>query len=62
MMREDRWTLLLAPLIALVPAGVAVNYLVDLGFAHRWGSQINVLKHAPKTSVRTSPALEKVLA
>ena len=28
MMREDRWTLLLAPAVALVPAGVAVDYLV----------------------------------
>jgi len=63
MMREDRWTLLLAPLIALVPAGVAVNYLVDLAFVRRWGAQINVLKHVPAGGrVRTPPPLEKVLA
>lgn len=62
MMREDRRTLLLAPLIALVPAGVAVNYLVDLGFVRRWGAQINVLKHVPSGRLRRAPAMEKVLA
>jgi predicted metal-dependent phosphoesterase TrpH len=41
MMREDRWTILLSPLLALVPAGVAVNYLVDLDFVRRWGAAIN---------------------
>jgi predicted metal-dependent phosphoesterase TrpH len=41
MMRERRWTITLAPLLALVPAGVAVNYLNDLGFAYRWGGIIN---------------------
>ena len=41
MMREDRWTMLLAPLVALVPAGVAVNYLCDLDFVRRWGAAIN---------------------
>jgi len=41
MMREDRWTILLAPLVALVPAGVAIEYLHDLGFARRWGARIN---------------------
>jgi predicted metal-dependent phosphoesterase TrpH len=65
MMREDRWTLLLSPLIALVPAGVAVNYLIDLGFVRRWGARINILKHVPSERARApqaSPALEKVLA
>jgi hypothetical protein len=41
MMREDRWTILLAPLLALVPVGVAINYLRDLGFARRWGARIS---------------------
>src|SRR5258708_15928763 len=37
MMREDRWTILLTPLLALVPAGVGINYFVDLDFGLRWG-------------------------
>jgi predicted metal-dependent phosphoesterase TrpH len=41
MMREDRWTLLLAPLVALVPAGVAVNYALDRNFIRRWSNAIN---------------------
>ena len=41
MMREDRWTILLAPLLALLPAGVAINYLHDLSFARRWGPRIS---------------------
>lgn len=41
MVREDRWTLLLTPLLALVPAGVAVNYFIDLDFVRRWGGRIN---------------------
>ena len=43
MMREDRWTILFAPLLALVPAGVAINYINDLGFVRRWGAAINAL-------------------
>jgi hypothetical protein len=41
MMREDRWTILLAPLLALVPAGTGVNYLCDLDFVRRWGARVN---------------------
>ncbi len=41
MMREDRWTISLSPLIALVPAGVGINYFVDLNFGRRWGGKIN---------------------
>jgi hypothetical protein len=41
MMREDHWTILLTPLLTLVPAGVAVNYLVDVDFVRRWGRRIN---------------------
>jgi len=62
MMREDRWTIVLAPLLALVPAGVAVNYLVDLDFVRRWGAAINFSKPAPKALLRTVPAREKQLA
>ena len=39
MMREDRWTVLLAPLLALVPAGVGVNYFCDVYFVRRWGAR-----------------------
>lgn len=55
MMREDRWTLLLAPLVALVPAGVAVDYLVDHIFIRRWGSAINLSKPAPNALLRSMP-------
>jgi predicted metal-dependent phosphoesterase TrpH len=41
MMREAHWTVLLAPLVALIPAGVAVDYFVDLDFARRWGARMN---------------------
>jgi hypothetical protein len=41
MMREDRWTIVLTPLLALVPAGVGVNYLVDLNFVRKWGGRVN---------------------
>ena len=50
MMRESRWTMLLAPLVALVPAGVAVDYFVDLGFVRRWGAAINGPRPAPEAS------------
>jgi len=59
MMREDRWTVLLAPLLALVPAGVAVNYLVDLDFVRRWGAAINNPKPAVNALLRSEPASEK---
>ncbi len=41
MMRADRWTMLLAPMATLIPAGVAVNYVHDLVFTRRWGARIN---------------------
>lgn len=53
MMRENHWTILLAPLLALVPAGVGINYLCDLYFVRRWGTRINM---APTRERR--PALE----
>jgi predicted metal-dependent phosphoesterase TrpH len=60
MMREDRWTILLSPLMALVPAGVAVNYLVDLDFVRRWGAAVNSAKPA-RTAAQVpvnSPSLQ----
>jgi hypothetical protein len=41
MMQADHWTVMLAPLVALVPAGVAVNYFIDRRFIARWGAAIN---------------------
>jgi len=62
MMREDRWTILLAPLLALVPAGVAVNYLIDLDFVRRWGAAINFSRPSRKIVLRTEPVSEKQAA
>jgi len=62
MMREDRWTVLLAPLVALVPAGVAVDYFVDLSFIRRWGAAINGPLPAQKDFLGTLPVREKQLA
>ena len=57
MMREDHWTILLAPLVALVPAGVAVNYLCDLYFVRRWGNRINPAAMGVGRTVPESPKL-----
>jgi predicted metal-dependent phosphoesterase TrpH len=59
MMREDRWTLLLAPIVALVPAGVAVDYLIDQVFIRRWGSAINLSKPAQNAMLRSMSARQK---
>jgi predicted metal-dependent phosphoesterase TrpH len=48
MMRETRWTLLLAPLVALVPAGVVANTIREFVFARHWGTLINPAAFAPK--------------
>ncbi len=62
MMREDRWTILLSPLLALVPAGVAVNYLVDLDFVRRWGAAINHTRPLSNDGLSQLPAREKLPA
>jgi len=59
MMREDHWTVLLAPLVALVPAGVAVDYFVDMGFIRRWGTAINGPRPTPKGLLGTLPVRQK---
>jgi predicted metal-dependent phosphoesterase TrpH len=56
MMREDHWTILLAPLTTLVPAAVAINYILDLDFARRWGARINPVQ---VSSGRTLPVRQK---
>jgi hypothetical protein len=63
MMRRDKWTVLLAPLVPLVPAGVAVDYFVDQGFIRRWGAAINGPRPAaPKPLLGPIPVREKQLA
>jgi predicted metal-dependent phosphoesterase TrpH len=48
MMRETKWTLLLAPLVVLVPAGVLVNAIREFVFARHWGTLMNPAAFAPK--------------
>jgi predicted metal-dependent phosphoesterase TrpH len=38
-MEERRWTIILAPLLVLVPLVTVVNLVMELGFAARWGNQ-----------------------
>jgi predicted metal-dependent phosphoesterase TrpH len=62
MMRKDPWTVLLAPLVPLVPAGVAVDYFVDQSFIRRWGAAINGSQPAPKDLLETMPLRQKQIA
>jgi hypothetical protein len=39
LMEERRWTIILAPLLVLVPLVTVVNLVMELGFAARWGNQ-----------------------
>lgn len=39
MLEERPWTLVLAPLLAVVPLVTLVNLLLEMGFAARWGGQ-----------------------
>jgi predicted metal-dependent phosphoesterase TrpH len=39
MVEERPWTVILTPLMALVPLVTAVNLVMELGFAARWGRQ-----------------------
>jgi predicted metal-dependent phosphoesterase TrpH len=47
MMRKDLWTILLIPVVGLVPAAVAINYFLDLSFARHWGARINPAPFGP---------------
>jgi len=47
MMRKDRWTILLAPIVSLVPAAVAINHLIEASFARRWGARVNAGTSGP---------------
>jgi predicted metal-dependent phosphoesterase TrpH len=50
MMRKDLWTILLTPVVPLVPGAVAINYFLDLSFAKRWGARINPATPDPARS------------
>ena len=39
MLRERPWTVVLAPLLAVVPLVTLVNLVMEIGFAARWGNQ-----------------------
>lgn len=41
MMCENRWTVLLAPLVALVPVCLIGNYLLEVEFAQRWRRRVS---------------------
>lgn len=41
LMREHRWTLVLAPLMALIPAVILGNLLRETYFAHSWGRKLD---------------------
>jgi hypothetical protein len=62
MIRRDKWTAVLAPLVPLVPAGVAVDYFVDLNFIRRWGNTVNGLPPAPRNLIGTLPMRQKQMA
>jgi predicted metal-dependent phosphoesterase TrpH len=40
LIRERRWACLLSPLLAAVPAVIAVNLILELRFARKWGSRV----------------------
>jgi predicted metal-dependent phosphoesterase TrpH len=40
MMDEKRWTVLFAPIVALVPAAILTNYLMEVSFARRWRRRV----------------------
>ena len=40
MFQENKWTVLLAPLAAGVPAAILVNYCVEVVFARKWFGRV----------------------
>jgi len=54
MVREKPWTVMLTPLMALVPAVTIVNFLMELSFAAKWG---NRMQGSPKTPVSAEALL-----
>ncbi len=63
MMRENRWTTLLAPLALLVPAVTLSNYFNERRFGARWAAQIldRPQSHASNRWKRPQPAAEQLL-
>ena len=51
LLQERPWTVVLAPLLAVVPMVTLVNLLMEIGFAARWGNQA-----ARFSPARVSPA------
>jgi hypothetical protein len=47
MMSEKRWTLLLAPLVAVAPLCTLVNYVMEIQFAQHWRHRV-----APSRAIR----------
>jgi predicted metal-dependent phosphoesterase TrpH len=43
LMRERRWTVLFAPLLAALPAVIAANCIREFAFSSRWASRLGVL-------------------
>lgn len=54
MVREKHWTIVLAPLMALVPAITLTNYALELSFAAKWGGRMG-------RGVRTPVSAEALL-
>jgi hypothetical protein len=58
MVEEKPWTVMLTPLMALVPAITIVNYLMELSFAAKWGSRMaRVAELGAKTPVSAEALL-----
>jgi predicted metal-dependent phosphoesterase TrpH len=57
LIRERRVAMLLAPLLALVPAITLVNLVLEFEFANRWGRRMQRMwSEAPATALSTDPA------
>jgi len=52
MMREQRWTLMLAPLALIVPLVTLANYVRELAFVCQWGSRTCVPAQPAPTRIR----------
>jgi predicted metal-dependent phosphoesterase TrpH len=56
MLQERPWTVVLAPLMAVVPVVTLVNLLMELGFAARWADHVARLN--PSTTAPAAYAVE----
>src|SRR6202171_1265087 len=60
MMQEKRWTVLLAPLAALVPVLTVANYLMEVGFAQHWRRRVSPAARRLSPSWRSKPISDGV--